>query len=120
MAVELDEVYTGFKDGFFTGIDILGFAFAHLTGDQRSIGYRADNYSLRLYDNFSYKARRSLLEEVAKGVGDVAGLAVNTITLGLANAMMLGEVYCVDEESRASIWERVFESGNDVPPRACR
>lgn len=87
-----------FMDGFYTGGDILGTLYGHLTGDQRAFGYQADVYGSRglvgdpkglsLEVAFPPKLKRTFLEETCKAAGDLCGLALNIPTLGLLSGML--------------------------------
>ena len=100
-------------DGFFTGANAIGTGIGQLTNDKRNIGYQADRYGLiglKKRADFLYGPhahimakcidrvkQKGLAEKAVKAVGEVIGLGVNVVSLGLTEAMFLGDVYCRDK-----------------------
>ena len=99
-------------DGFVTGGDSLGLLWFFMNEDHRPLGYNAAKYGLnyifldRGAENLSPRLnnpiKRETSEMVTYAFGFAAGLAANVLSIGLLNACLLGEVYCVDPRAADS------------------
>ncbi len=96
-------------DGIMTGIDIIGTILGHITKRTEFTGYVYDQYSGSSYtiivhrdgdsdppnidyippSGFEPPLKRSVPEQIVKGVGTTIGLAINIATLGLP------ELFCL-------------------------
>lgn len=65
--------FGAFLDGVVTGVDVYGAIYGHIKGGSHFLGYQADVYSVATPSSEIPK-QRDVLEQVAKGLGDIVGL----------------------------------------------
>lgn len=116
-----------FTDGVITGTDLIGTVLGHITKNPLFLGYTADQHSLKNFEEVvntlehnlhlkrlsnkyvpswiqnkvDYKEipilKRSIDEQILKGVGDVTGLVFNIVGYGIPL------MYCLAAESVSQI-----------------
>jgi hypothetical protein len=97
-AQKVGDILNSYVDGVYTGVDPLGVVVGQVIKDEQRAsvfsGYAADTYSVTQFDPINESlmpgaepVNRTKSQQVAKALGDVTGLGINVIGMGIPQGL---------------------------------